>query len=47
MNYVLERFVYGKTEGKMRVTRRRGKRRKKLLDFLNEKRRYWKLKRQH
>jgi hypothetical protein len=32
------------TEGKIEMTGRRGRRRKKLLDDLNEKRRYWKLK---
>jgi hypothetical protein len=31
-------------EGKMRGTRRRGRRRKQLLDDLKEARRYWKLK---
>jgi hypothetical protein len=31
-------------EGKISGTRRRGKRRKKLLDNLKEARRYWKLK---
>jgi hypothetical protein len=31
-------------EGKIRRTRRRGRRRKQLLNDLNEARRYWKLK---
>jgi hypothetical protein len=34
----------GKLEGRIEVTGRRGRRRKQLLDDLNEKRRYWKLK---
>ena len=37
MNCLLKRFVQGKIEGRMRVTGRRGRRRKKLLDDLNEK----------
>jgi hypothetical protein len=32
------------TDGKIRGTRRRGRRRKQLLDDLKEARRYWKLK---
>ena len=36
MNCILERFVDGKIEGKIRLTGRRGKRRKKLLDYLND-----------
>jgi hypothetical protein len=34
----------GKLEGRIEMTGRRGKRRKRLLDDLKEKRRYWKLK---
>jgi hypothetical protein len=36
--------IEGKLEGRIVVTRRRGRRRKQLLDDLKEKRGYWKLK---
>jgi hypothetical protein len=36
--------IEGKLEGRIEMTGRRGRRRKKLLDDLKEKRRYWKLK---
>jgi hypothetical protein len=36
--------IEGKLEGRIEVMRRRGRRRKQLLDDLKEKRRYWKLK---
>jgi hypothetical protein len=36
--------VEGKTEGRIKVTGRLGKRRKQLLDYLKETRGYWKLK---
>jgi hypothetical protein len=36
----------GKIEGRTEMMRRRGRRRKQLLDDLNEKRRYWKLKKE-
>jgi hypothetical protein len=39
-NCLLNRII----EGKVRRTRRRGRRRKQLLDDLKEARRYWKLK---
>jgi hypothetical protein len=38
-NSLLKRVIEGKVEG----TRRRGRRRKQLLDDLKEKRRYWNL----
>jgi hypothetical protein len=34
----------GTVEGRIEMTRRRGRRRKQLLDYLKENRRYWKLK---
>jgi hypothetical protein len=40
LKYVIEEKVLGRIE----MTRRRGRRRKQLLDDLKEKRRYWKLK---
>jgi hypothetical protein len=36
--------IEGKLEGRIEMTRRRGRRRKQLLDDLEEKRRYCKLK---
>jgi hypothetical protein len=36
--------IEGKLEGRIEMTGRRGRRRKRLLDVLKEKRRYWKLK---
>jgi hypothetical protein len=36
--------IEGKLEGRIKMTGRRGRRRKQLLDDLKEKRRYWKLK---
>jgi hypothetical protein len=36
--------IEGKIEGRIQVTKRRGRRRKQLLDDLNEKKGYWKLK---
>jgi hypothetical protein len=36
--------IEGKLVGRIEVTGRRGRRRKQLLDDLEEKRRYWKLK---
>jgi hypothetical protein len=36
--------IEGKLEGRIEMTGRRGRRRKYLLDYLKEKRRYWKLK---
>jgi hypothetical protein len=36
--------IEGKLEGRIEMTGRRGRIRKKLLDYLKEKRRYWKLK---
>jgi hypothetical protein len=47
MNCHLKRFVEGKIDGRIRVRRRRGTRRKKLLDEFNERRRYWNLKSKH
>jgi hypothetical protein len=43
-NCLLKHVIEGKLEGRIEMTRRRGRRRKQLLDDLKEKRRYWKLK---
>jgi hypothetical protein len=43
-NCLLRQVVEGKTDGRIEVTGRRGRRYKQLLDSLNDKRRYWKLK---
>jgi len=43
-NCLLKHVIEGKIEGRIGVTGRRGKRRKQLLDDLNEKREYLKLK---
>jgi hypothetical protein len=36
--------IEGELEGRIEMTGRRGRRRKQLLEYLKEKRRYWKLK---
>ena len=41
---LLKPVIEGKTEGTVDTARRRGRRRKQLLDHLKEKRGYWKLK---
>jgi transcriptional regulator of NAD metabolism len=43
-NCLLKHVIEGKIEGSLEVTRRRGRRSKKLLDNLREEREYWKLK---
>ena len=43
-NYLLKQVIEGKIKGEMEVTRRRGTRRKKLLDDLKDKRGYSHLK---
>jgi hypothetical protein len=43
-NCLLKHVIEGKLEGRIEMTGRRGRRRKRLLDDLKEKRRYWKLK---
>jgi hypothetical protein len=43
-NCLLKHVIEGKLERRIEMTGRRGRRRKQLLDDLNEKRRYWKLK---
>jgi hypothetical protein len=43
-NCFLKHVFEGKLEGKLEMTGGRGRRLKQLLDDLNEKRRYWKLK---
>jgi hypothetical protein len=43
-NCLLKHVIEGKIDGRIQVTGRRGRRRNKLLDYLKEKRRYWKLK---
>jgi hypothetical protein len=44
MNCLLEHAFKRKTEGRIEVTEKRGRRSKKLLADLKEKRGYWKLK---
>jgi hypothetical protein len=41
---LLEHVIEGKLEGSRETTGRRGRRRKKLQAYLQERRRYWKLK---
>jgi hypothetical protein len=43
-NCLLKHVIKGKLEGRIEMAGRRGRRRKQLLDDLNEKKRYWKLK---
>jgi len=43
-NYILKHVIEGKIEGRRKVTGRRGRRSKLLLDDLKEMRGYWKLK---
>jgi len=43
-NYLLQRFIEGKIKGRIEVTGRRGRKRKKLLDDLKESRGYSRLK---
>ena len=43
-NYLLQQVIEGTIKGQIEVTRRRGRRRKKLLDDLNERRGYCQLK---
>jgi hypothetical protein len=43
-NCLLQRVIEGKIKGGIEVTRRRGRRRRKLLDDLKERRRYSHLK---
>jgi hypothetical protein len=43
-NCLLKYVIEGKLEGRTEMTGIRGRRRKQLLDYLKEKRRYWKLK---
>ena len=43
-NYLLQRVIEGKIKGEMEVTRRRGRRRRKLLDDLKDRRGYSHLK---
>ena len=43
-NCLLEQVIEGKIKGQIEVTRRRGRRRKKLLDYLKDRRGYCKLK---
>jgi hypothetical protein len=45
-NCFLKRLTKEKMEGKMAVTRRRGRKCEQLLDNLKEKRRYWKFKKE-
>ena len=43
-NYLLQQVIEGKIKGQIEVTRRRGRRHKKLLDDLKERRGYCQLK---
>jgi len=43
-NRLLKHVIEGKIAGRMEVTVRRGRRRKKVLDYLKATRGYWKLK---
>jgi hypothetical protein len=43
-NCLLKHVIEGKTDGRIEVTRRPGRRCKQLLDAVKEARRYWKLK---
>ena len=43
-NCLLKQIIEGKIKGEMEVTRRRGRRRRKLLDYLKERRGYSHLK---
>ena len=43
-NYLLKQVIEGKIKGEMEVTKRRGRRRKKLLDDLKDRRGYCHLK---
>ena len=43
-NFLLKHFVEGRMEGRIEVTRWRGRKRKPLLNNLKQKRGYWKLK---
>jgi hypothetical protein len=44
INCLLKQVIEGKIKGRIEVTGRRGRRRRKLLDYLKEKRRYCHLK---
>ena len=46
-NCLLKHVIEEKTEGRIQVTGRRGRRRKQLLNGLKEKSGYWKRKRKH
>jgi hypothetical protein len=43
-NCVLKHVIEGKVQGRLEVTERRRRRRKQLLDYVKEKKWYWKLK---
>ena len=43
-NCLLKHVIEGKVEGRIKVTGKRRRRRKQILDDLKEKRGYWKLK---
>jgi hypothetical protein len=43
-NSILRHVIEGEIEGRIEMKGRRGRRRKKLLGDLQEKKRYWKLK---
>jgi hypothetical protein len=46
-NCVLKHVIKGKIVGRIEATGRRGRRLKQLLDYLKEKRDYWKLKEEY
>ena len=43
-NCLVKQYIEGKIKGQIEVTRRRGRRRKKLLDDLKDRRGYWQMK---
>jgi hypothetical protein len=45
-NCLLKHVIEGKLEGRIKMTGRRGRKRKQLLDDLNGNRRYWKFKKE-
>jgi hypothetical protein len=45
-NCLLKRVIEGNIEGRIEVTGRRGRRSKRLLDDLDERKGYWKLKKE-
>jgi hypothetical protein len=46
-NCLIKHVTEGKIEARIELTRRRGRRRKQLLDDVKKRRGYWKLKEKH